>query len=340
VNSVVTLLPYDRNALLDPTSAITVSTTMGDPANGHFEFPNVLPGVYDLYASLPDIQGYGPTQPPGHAAQPVAYGRTTIDVHGGDQGGVTVDVHHGVNIKGRVTVDGGTSPSMNDVHISLQPDDSSSKLDVYQQVSRFQPVIDSDGAFTIPAVPEAQYRFQLTFRRLITPVIQAARAETAPVSAAVPPLATVSLPGAPIESSAYVADILQSGLSVFDSGIFIGAQTVEPLDVRVRTDGGSVVGVVLDANRIPFAGATVVLIPPVHRRQNPALYKSAIAYSFGRFSMSGIRPDEYKLLAWESIPPDAYMNADVLSNYKEKETSVIVSANIPIETPLFVIPSR
>jgi len=35
--------------------------------------------------------------------------------------------------------------------------------------------------------------------------------------------------------------------------------------------------------------------------------------------MSAVRPGECKLLAWDSMTPGAYMNAEILSNYVEKE---------------------
>jgi hypothetical protein len=151
---------------------------------------------------------------------------------------------------------------------------------------------------------------------------------------------SVPLAGAPLGPNAYVADLLQGGMTVYNSGISVGTQAFEPLDVRVRTDGGSVEGIVLDGKLIPFAGATVVLAPMVQHRGNPALYRVAISDEAGRFSMSAIRPGDYKLLAWDSITPGAYMNAEILSNYVEKEYPVTVAANIRVQTKITVISTR
>jgi hypothetical protein len=335
-NAILSLLLHDKSAL-DANTEINHGVSMGSPNNGHFEIANVLPGVYDLFASLPDVNGYGPLQPPGKAAQPVAYGRITIDLHSGDREDITVAVHHGIDIQGRVTIDGGPSLSINNVRVSLQPDDSASNLAVYQQVGQYQPRLDGDGSFTIPAVPEAQYRIRVAFGPLPLLPRSAIPSATSPSATPASSLPTSPLTGAPLGTNGYVDDILQSGKTVYDNGIYVGNHAVEPLEVRVRTDGGSVEGVVMDAKRNPYAGATVVLVPPIQHRQNPALFKVATSDAAGRFSMTGIRPGEYKLLAWDSIPTGAYMNAAVLDSYKEVQVSVNVPANIHVETQLNLI---
>jgi len=329
--STVTLLPR-VSALQDNGFSRSGPVSMANPTNGRFELVNVFPGVYDVYASLPDSRGYGGS-----------YGRTTVTVSG-NQEGVTVTVHRGVDVRGTVTVDGGTSPSVNSVRISLQPEDSASRLAGYQQLSRFQPTLDPNGAFTIPTVPEGQFRVQVAFAPPTVaqpaPVRNRSLDPFAPDPTPPPALVSVPLAGVPLGPNAYVADILQGGMTVYNTGIFVSTQSFDPLEVRVRTDGGSVSGIVLDGKLIPFAGATVALAPLVQYRQNPALYRVAVTDETGSFSMSGIRPGEYKLLAWDSIPPGAYMNAEFLSNYTDKEYPVTVPANIQVQTKLTVIPQR
>ena len=56
--------------------------------------------------------------------------------------------------------------------------------------------------------------------------------------------------------------------------------------------------------------------------------------------MTAIRPGDYRLLAWDSITPGAYMNAEVLSNYVEKEYPVTVAANIRVQTKITVISTK
>jgi protocatechuate 3,4-dioxygenase beta subunit len=329
--STVTLMSH-ANGMQDSsfTSAVTVS--MLGTANGQFELANIFPGTYDVYASLPDNRGFG-----------ASYGKTTVTVNGGDVEHVNITVHRGVDIQGRVTVDGGSSPSFNSVRISLQPEGNAARLAGYQQLSRFQPTVDLNGAFTIPTVPEGQYRIQVAFAppapspSPANPIANRSIDPFAPDPTPPPALVSVPLAGAPLGQNSYVSDILQSGRTVYNIGISVGTQAFDPLDVRVRTDGGSVEGIALDEKLIPFAAATVVLAPLVQNRQNPALYRVAITDEMGRFSMTAIRPGEYKLLAWDSITPGAYMNPEILSNYVDKEYPVSVSANIRIQTKLTVI---
>jgi hypothetical protein len=332
--STVTLLSH-ANGLQDASFSSSVTISMLGEANGRFELANIFPGVYDVFASLSDSRGYGGS-----------YGRTTITVNGGDVENVSITVHRGVDIQGKVTVDGGASPSFNSVRISLQPEGNAARLAGYQQLSRFQPTVDSGGAFTIPTVPEGQYRIQVAFAPSAPPPSPTRPAANrsidpfAPDPTPPPALVSVPLAGAPLGPNAYVADILQGGRAVYDTGISVGTQAFEPLDVRVRTDGGSVDGIVLDGKLIPFAGATVVLAPMIQYRQNPALYRVAISDEAGRFSMTAIRPGDYKLLAWDSITPGAYMNAEILSNYVEKEYPVTIAANIRVQTRVTVISTR
>jgi Carboxypeptidase regulatory-like domain len=325
----VTLLSH-ASGMQDSSFSSSVTVSMLGEANGRFELANIFPGIYDVFASLSDGRGSG-----------VAYGKTTMNVNGADVENVRVTVHRGVDIQGKVTVDGGASPSFNSVRISLQAEGNAARLAGYQQLLRFQPTVGSNGSFTIPSVPEGQYRIQVAFAPPAPPPTRPVANRSvdpfAPDPTPPPSLVSVPLAGAPLGPNAYVADILQSGMTVYNTGISVGTQAFDPLDVRVRTDGGSVEGIVLDGKLVPFAGATVVLAPMVQHRQNPALYRVAISDEAGRFVMSAIRPGDYKLLAWDSITPGAYMNAEILSNYVEKEYPVTVAANIRVQTRVTVI---
>jgi hypothetical protein len=60
-------------------------------------------------------------------------------------------------------------------------------------------------------------------------------------------------------------------------------------------------GVVLDANSLPAAGATVVLIPDPPHRGVFEQYKSTTTDQNGKFSMSGLTPGDYKVFSWDAI---------------------------------------
>jgi hypothetical protein len=60
-------------------------------------------------------------------------------------------------------------------------------------------------------------------------------------------------------------------------------------------------GIVLDANLLPAAGATVVLIPDPPHRGVVEQYKFTTTDQNGKFSMSGLTPGDYKVFSWEFV---------------------------------------
>jgi hypothetical protein len=74
-----------------------------------------------------------------------------------------------------------------------------------------------------------------------------------------------------LPDTAYVADIRQGELSVFDSGLELTGSP-ELLRVIVETAGSTLEGIVRNPQRQPESRVTVVLVPSVERRQNAALY--------------------------------------------------------------------
>jgi uncharacterized protein (DUF2141 family) len=312
------------------------SAAMDSPNNGHFEFRNVVPGIYDLYASLPDIEGYGPQAPAGQATSPMAFGRTTIEVRGGDVDGVTVTVHHGVTLKGRLIVDGLPANAPDNVRITLQPADSSIRISEYGQVSRYQLTIAADGSFTIPAVPEAHYRVQVQVAGGAGNRGGNRGGRGANPDAADPPPPA----GPPVKGNAYVADVLLGGASIYDKGLDIGLNAPAQLEVILKTDPGSVTGTLMAANQTPVQGTLVVLVPAPQHRQNMALYKIAASNAMGRFTMNGVAPGDYKLFAWESAPNGAYQNAEFIRKYEDRGVPITVLPNAPTDTQIPLIPKN
>jgi hypothetical protein len=147
---------------------------------------------------------------------------------------------------------------------------------------------------------------------------------------------TYTLRVSPLPANGYVADVRAGGKSVFDSGIDINSQTGD-VQVLVNTNGARVQGVVRDATGKPAASARVALVPPVPRRQNSQLYKSAVSDTNGNFSMGGVAPGEYKLFAWDSVPDGAWLNSNFLEPYEGRGQTVIVGSG-ESSTELKLIP--
>jgi hypothetical protein len=294
--AVVGLAPREKSALPDVIGAGAGVTAAAD---GTFEISNVPPGSYDLFARLPIATGWGGLAPPERATTPLAFGRTSIEVRGGNVDGVAVVVHQGVDVKGRISVDG-QPPAANSIRISLGPDDSATRVgetqisNAFGQVAQYPAKVEQDGSFTFPVIPEGHYRPQVAF--------------TGPAA------------------NSYLADIRQGATSIFDNGLTVGREAANPLEVVVNTNGGSVEGTVLGADRTPVPRTTVVLVPATSRRQNSALYKFTQTDVQGHFAITGVAPGSWKAFAWESVQPGAYQNSEFMQKYEGRGTGVAVTA--------------
>ena len=293
--AVLVLLSPDGNA---PDDTKQVGTVPLLPTNGQFEIP-VLPGIYDLFARVPDAA----SQAAGGAPQ--AWGRARLDVRDTNINNVLITIPPSVEVKGTVTAPGGRIPPA--IRIQLMPDEpSAAKIPAYQQVSRRSVPVNAEGAFSMTAVPEGRFRIS-------------------------------SVAGLPQDM--YIADVRQNAQSVFDSGFDVNARNTNPVEVVLGSGAGTVNGVVMDGPTKVVAGATVVLIPETRRRDNRALYVLANSDATGRFTLRGVAPGDYKVFAWESIQAFAHVNAAFMAKYEDRGKLVHVGQNGTVSAELTIIPA-
>lgn len=270
-----------------PENARTVGTVGLAPSTGAFEIRDILPGSYDLFARIQDPQGT-----PGSAGLATfAWGRAPIEVGNRNVEGITLSVHPSVNVRGVVTLDGKTPGANSGLRLGLQADGSSARIGNYQAVAARQQTPDAAGAFTVTAIAEGAYRFVVN--------------------------------GAP--ANAYVADVRQGVTSIYDAGLYVTEKSPEAIEVILRSDGGSVDGILTRENSQPLGRTMVVLVPPGPRRQNAALYRTTLSNLEGRFSIQGVPPGSYKAFAWENLPDGAYLNAEFLRTHENEGLTVEVS---------------
>jgi hypothetical protein len=87
-------------------------------------------------------------------------------------------------------------------------------------------------------------------------------------------------------------------------------ETPPPLDVRLSSQGGQIVGKAVTSDpKIVASGASLALIP------DPSLgrvqtYQTTTADEYGNFTLHGIAPGKYLLLGWLDAPPCDYYNPD------------------------------
>src|SRR5207237_7675083 len=100
---------------------------------------------------------------------------------------------------------------------------------------------------------------------------------------------------------------------------------------------GIVNGMVMDGATTPAPGAVVALVPEEKRFANRALFATAVSDASGQFAFRGVAPGDYRLLAWESTPPNAYQNAVFLKKYDGKAHVVHLGQSGTVSASLTLI---
>jgi hypothetical protein len=97
-----------------------------------------------------------------------------------------------------------------------------------------------------------------------------------------------------------------------------------PLDVRLNSQGGQVVGRAVTADpKVVASGATVVLIPDPSAGRVQA-YQIAQADEYGNFLLKGLPPGKYVLVAWLDSPPCDVYNPDDLAACQAQGASLSI----------------
>jgi protocatechuate 3,4-dioxygenase beta subunit len=228
-----------------------------------------------------------------------------VDVTNQDVTGITLDIYPTVRVYGNVVVNG-TAPGPVPARVSLLVDSSNARGGVYAGLSQRAVLADSQtGAFMIPAVQTGNFH---------------------------------ALLGAGLPPDYYLADIRQGGVSVFDSGFFVGKESPSPIQMIVNSGARTVEGTVKDSMGRPVAGATAVLVPPRERRHNRALYYTAKSDATGHFKIQGVAPGNYSLFSWQNMPDGAYFNDRFVSRNEEAGRRVSVTQSSVTGMDIKLIP--
>jgi hypothetical protein len=111
------------------------------------------------------------------------------------------------------------------------------------------------------------------------------------------------------------------------------------LEIQIGLDGGRINGAVYDRNNGLFPGAQIILVPTSVSRFRFDRYKLVVSGADGQFSIRGVAPGDYKLLAWENLEPNAYLNVDYMRPYEDAATAVRVEPGGTASVPLRLIPA-
>jgi hypothetical protein len=148
-NQVPTLLLTQRDPNL-PDPSRNVGTVRLNPLSGTFETVPLPPGVYELFARIPESNANG--------GAGLAWAHAPVEVRNQNVTGVALTVHPSVNVTGTATVDGGGLPQGATIRLALLPTGGTVKIGVYNSVAQRPITVPPNGAFTIIGVPPGIWR--------------------------------------------------------------------------------------------------------------------------------------------------------------------------------------
>jgi hypothetical protein len=274
----------------------------GDRNQGRFQIRGVPPGAYDLYPQIGD----GPNR--GAAL------RTRVVVSDRDVENVRIPITTGVDLQGRMLLEG-TWPSTPYISATFQEYSPELYLESEDGVPQdfLIPNQQPPDRFIDPATGGFTFRGLLPGKYFV-------------------PFNTI------LPDGVYFADVRQSGKSVFDEGITIGAATPDPFEIVFKSDGIIVEGIVQDSSFARVKGAVVVLVPEPSRRGNRHRYRSMRSDAEGRFRFqTAVAPGEYKIFAWTRVSQNAWLNADFMTAYERFGSPIRIGGIRPSPITVTVI---
>ena len=115
----------------------------------------------------------------------------------------------------------------------------------------------------------------------------------------------------------FLKSVTAGGRNVAESSFSVsGGPGALDLMIIVSANGAAADGVVTNQKDEPVADATVVAVPEARFRTHPDRYRKAVTDQSGRFTLRGLPPGDYTLLAWESVDGEAYYNPEFLKGYE------------------------
>jgi protocatechuate 3,4-dioxygenase beta subunit len=239
---------------------------------GDFTMQGVTPGSYTLLAQVFDRRGFSGP----NASSGMLSGRLAVDVGNRNVEGLSVPVRPGLRIEGRLQAEGSAEIDLSNVRISLRSQEPMLAMGGGGTSDR---VNEEDGTFTLEAVTQGVYE--------------------------------VMLGG--VSEDAYLKAARLGNQEVLSAGLDLtNSSAAGVLDLTLSTKGGRLDGAVVNAEGQPVVGAQVVLLPEASRRQRVGLFKSATTDQNGVFTLRGIAPGNYSIVALENVERGAWMDPNFL----------------------------
>jgi len=243
---------------------------------GKFEFANVQPGLYEARVVLLAGVGDG-TRPP---AMKVEIVKAPIVVEGADVTGLDLVPETGGTVKGKFRTEDDAQVDWTQVGVRLEavaePGTAGSGAGVEGMPQADGVEVQPDGTFEIADMPGGTYQLAVWVK-------------------------------SEVYRDYYVKSVLESGREVADTGFAVTGGAA--LEVIVSAKGATIEGTVLDGDGKPVTDAEVTAVPASGQRMRPDAYQVEKTNGQGQYTLRGMSPGQYVVVAIEGAHEDARSGA-------------------------------
>ena len=287
----LTKSPISRSelTLVEEGNVTPVPYSATSDAKGNFELRGVPRGSYLLVAEKP-IQSQNDKS---------MWGQKPVQVGDVDLRNVEVAISRGVEVSGRILVDGKANVDLTRLTGVLELAQTSTIRGFAPEVENAS--VKPDGSFVFQDVPEGTYRINFF-----------------PISA-----------GFYLKAD-QTPDVLVTGVTV------IRGQPVQSLELALSSGVALLEGTVMKHQQ-PSPGAAVVLVPDSERRNQPRYYRQTFSDQQGRFALQNIIPGDYEVFAWQDIERGSYLDPDFLGQFEDRGKAVSLKDGANLNLQLDVI---
>ena len=263
-----------------------IITNQASPPDFHFRMENLRPDRYWAFAEA-SVDG-------------TEYiGRQEVDLRAQSTTGITLTLESGIELSGRVTLEGLDAAKHSIQYVSLKRGDFFAQL-----ASRtLRAVVSKDGAFTVHNV---------------TPGIW-------------------DIEAGPIPQGGYVKSIRLGTKDVLTEDMVVSGKTTVPLSIVVGTQAASVEGQVSNSAGKPVEVA-VLLAPEEKFRNVTSFYRVANSDEKGFYKMTGITPGKYRLYALAQLDPSYIQDSGVLKPLDRYSVSIELKESVTSKQNLIFVP--
>ena len=140
------------------------------------------------------------------------------------------------------------------------------------------------------------------------------------------------------QNDTFVESVFAGTKDVTDAGLNVAGGTLS-LEITVSSGAGVVDGTVTNDKGEAIPNATVVAVPDAKFRRHPDRYSRVGTDQSGHFTMHGVRPGEYKLLAWETLADDEYLDPEFVAPVENQASAVKIERAAHQSVSLKLIPA-